>query len=194
MKLSPYILLDSDPRSHKRVKLKSVNKDTIPRRVNVKRFDSDLILYLVEFIITLLIVAGGAFLIYNLLKSKTQIGAVKNVGGRVEALAPPVVNILPDTTKTPAKALVEVSPPVTPTIDYKMYIYMHESGNSLTAINPDSKACGLGQAYPCSKLTAACPNWQTDYTCQDNFFSSYAVNRYGGWAQSFATWSAQSWW
>lgn len=45
----------------------------------------------------------------------------------------------------------------------KAFIYFKESTNRTDAINPESGACGLGQALPCSKL----PCSLKDYGCQD---------------------------
>lgn len=72
----------------------------------------------------------------------------------------------------------------------KAYIYAHESGNRTDAINPDSGACGIGQALPCSKL----PCSLSDYGCQDNWFTNYAMARYGSWVNAMAFWQANQWW
>jgi TolA-binding protein len=86
--------------------------------------------------------------------------------------------------------------------DAKSFIYMHESGNVPCKINGGSincsghptLACGLGQALPCSKLLAACPNL-ADYACQDNWFTnSYMIPRYGTWENARAFWLAHNWW
>ena len=72
----------------------------------------------------------------------------------------------------------------------KLYIYMRESGNNPGAINASSGACGLGQALPCSKM----PCSLTDYACQDNYFTGYALARYGSWSAARAFWDAHNWW
>jgi len=81
--------------------------------------------------------------------------------------------------------------------DAKMFIYMHESGNRPDAVN--SKGCvGLGQACPWGAkpaLLAACPNWATDYACQDAFWTNvYMAKRYGSWDNAKTFWLAHSWW
>lgn len=76
------------------------------------------------------------------------------------------------------------------TSDAKMFIYMHESHNKPTAINPQSGACGLGQALPCSKMLCSL----TDYACQDAFFTDYMKQRYGSWEAAQAFWVANEWW
>lgn len=74
--------------------------------------------------------------------------------------------------------------------DAKSCIYFHESGDSTTSVNPVSHSCGLGQAWPCSKM----PCSLTDYTCQDNFFTQYMLSRYGSWDAAWAYWEANSNW
>lgn len=76
----------------------------------------------------------------------------------------------------------------------KGLIYSHESGNRLTAINKSSGACGLGQSWPCSKLAKACPNWRTDYACQDKWFTNYCMNRYGSWEAARNFWLKNNYW
>lgn len=67
----------------------------------------------------------------------------------------------------------------------KAFIYCHESGNNPGAIN--SGGCrGLGQACPGSKLP--CGN---DYACQDQWFTSYMLQRYGTWEKAQAFWLAR---
>lgn len=119
--------------------------------------------------------------------------------------SPPVykkLKPLPAVTAVALVPVVEITPPapVVPAStviagcgdnSYANFIYMHESGCSLYNPNPTSGACGLGQAYPCSKLEVACP--AMDYACENAYFNNYA-NKYGGWAGSYAFWVANSWW
>ncbi|WP_231745472.1 hypothetical protein [Arthrobacter sp. EpRS71] len=72
----------------------------------------------------------------------------------------------------------------------KAFIYFKESTNRTDAINSESGACGLGQALPCSKL----PCSLQDYECQDEWFTDYAVRRYGSFVNAKAFWLANSWW
>lgn len=72
--------------------------------------------------------------------------------------------------------------------DAKMFIYMHESGNRTTAINPGG-CRGLGQACPGSKLPCG-----DDYACQDAYFTSYMAGRYGTWENAKAFWLQNHWW
>jgi hypothetical protein len=89
-----------------------------------------------------------------------------------------------------------ISTPVAPTSysepddTAKAYIYDHESGNNPRAINSSSGACGLGQALPCSKM----PCSLSDYECQDNYFTSYMLSRYGTWQAAMAYWEGHQNW
>lgn len=97
-------------------------------------------------------------------------------------------------SKVSEKALIEptaeVKPAVQPTQspdpeqEAKAFIYQKESSNRTDAINPTSGACGIGQAWPCSKL----PCTLQDYTCQDEYFTAYMQNRYGSWQAAKAFW------
>lgn len=71
---------------------------------------------------------------------------------------------------------------------YAHFIYMHESGCNLNAVN--AGGCrGLGQACPGAKLPCG-----ADYACQNAWFTNYANQAYGGWAGAYAFWLAHSWW
>lgn len=73
---------------------------------------------------------------------------------------------------------------------YANWIYMHESSCRLDAKN--SIGCvGIGQACPGSKLTNLCPD--LNYACQNNFFTVYVNNRYGGWEQAWNFWQSHNW-
>lgn len=74
---------------------------------------------------------------------------------------------------------------------YASYIYTHESGCNLQAQNAGG-CLGIGQACPGSKLLAVCPN--LDYECENEFFTQYAVSRYGSWEGAYNAWLSQGWW
>ena len=82
----------------------------------------------------------------------------------------------------------------------KACIYQKESGNVPCKINggaidcgyTGSLACGIGQAWPCSKLRAVCS--LSDYSCQDAFFTNYAVQRYGSWEKAWSFWQSNRYW
>jgi hypothetical protein len=71
----------------------------------------------------------------------------------------------------------------------KAFIYFKESSNHLDSEN--SAGCkGLGQ--DCNgQLIIDCPNWKTDYTCQDAYWERYMTARYGTWAAAKAHWLAR---
>lgn len=75
--------------------------------------------------------------------------------------------------------------------EYKLYIYLHESGNNPTRTN-GSGCIGLGQACPGAKLLRVCPT--LDYACEDAFFTSYAIARYGSWAGAYSFWLTHHYW
>lgn len=72
------------------------------------------------------------------------------------------------------------------------FVISRESGWNLAAHNA-SGCLGLGQACPGSKLVAACPDWQTNATCQVGYFSGYA-KKYGGWQGAYNFWVLNGWW
>ncbi|GAA1633509.1 transglycosylase SLT domain-containing protein [Leucobacter chromiireducens] len=73
---------------------------------------------------------------------------------------------------------------------YVDYIASKESTWNPNATNASSGACGLIQAYPCSKVPG------NGYDPVDNlrWASGYAVDRYGSWAAAYAFWTANHWW
>ncbi|MBC9955186.1 transglycosylase SLT domain-containing protein [Leucobacter sp. cx-42] len=70
------------------------------------------------------------------------------------------------------------------------YIASRESGWNPNATNADSGACGLIQAYPCSKVPG------NGYNPVDNlqWANGYAVGRYGSWAAAYDFWTSNHWW
>lgn len=73
---------------------------------------------------------------------------------------------------------------------YVDYIVSRESGWNPNATNSSSGACGLVQAYPCSKVPG------NGYNPVDNLSwgNGYAVGRYGSWSAAYAFWSSNHWW
>lgn len=75
-------------------------------------------------------------------------------------------------------------------------LILKESGCNPRAVNPTSGACGIPQAWPCSKL----PNGvNTDPVTQLRWMDNYVKTRYGSWDNALATWysrcgSAQGCW
>lgn len=68
-------------------------------------------------------------------------------------------------------------------------IYMRESGCRTWAVNPGG-CRGIGQACPGSKL----PCSDDDFVCQHEWFTGYAMSRYGSWENAWAVWQRQHWW
>lgn len=83
------------------------------------------------------------------------------------------------------------TPPVDPNARYKAYIYGNESGNNPKRWN-SSGCLGIGQSCPASKLLAVCPS--LSYACEDQFFTNYAIERYGSWEKAAYFWSQNRWW
>lgn len=73
---------------------------------------------------------------------------------------------------------------------YVDYIVSRESSWNPNATNASSGACGLVQAYPCSKVPGS------GYDPVDNlrWANGYAVGRYGSWSEAYAFWSSNHWW
>lgn len=69
------------------------------------------------------------------------------------------------------------------------YIYSHESGCRTDAINSIGCA-GLGQACPGSKLPCSLSDWD----CQNAYFTSYALGRYGSTYNAYVFWVNHHWW
>lgn len=105
---------------------------------------------------------------------------------RLEAIKKAEVVIV---TPAPVKSLrTPQNAPQSVPNDYKLFIYMKESGNNPAAVNA-SGCRGLGQACPGSKLP--CGN---DYACQDAWFTNYAISRYGSWENAYLFWLGHNWW
>lgn len=73
--------------------------------------------------------------------------------------------------------------------DALYWIVQHESGWRSTAVNKSSGACGLFQAYPCSKLGS---NWQ-DLNHQITWGLNYIKKRYGSPTAAKAFWLQKGW-
>ncbi len=71
----------------------------------------------------------------------------------------------------------------------KAYIYSRESGNNPNATNPNG-CYGIGQ--DCNGVVRS--QCGADYACQDEYFTAYAMRRYGSWENALAFWQANHWW
>lgn len=77
---------------------------------------------------------------------------------------------------------------------YVDYIITKESHWNPLAVNPSSGAYGLCQALPGSKMASAGSDWRTNPVTQLRWCSSYAKDRYGGWAGAYRFWINNHWW
>lgn len=102
----------------------------------------------------------------------------------------PVKELTEPTNGTANEDTISEVAPVSSEAEAKAFIYFKESSNRLDAIN--SQGCkGLGQ--DCNgTLEPACPNWRTDYGCQDAFWERYMKSRYGTWAKAKAFWESRA--
>lgn len=78
---------------------------------------------------------------------------------------------------------------------YAAYIYGQESGGRVTGMcnttAMNAGGCfGIGQACPGSKV-AHCGS---DYACQNEWFTGYALGRYKSWAAAYNFHRANGWW
>lgn len=78
---------------------------------------------------------------------------------------------------------------------YAAYIYGQESGGRVTGMcnttAMNAGGCfGIGQACPGGKV-AHCGS---DYACQNEWFTGYALGRYGSWAAAYNFHKANGWW
>lgn len=71
---------------------------------------------------------------------------------------------------------------------YANFIYMHESGCDTGSVN--ALGCrGIGQACPGDKMPCG-----ADYGCQNAYFTSYCMERYGSWIAAYNFWIANNYW
>lgn len=75
---------------------------------------------------------------------------------------------------------------------YVDYIFSRESHWNTAAVSANGRYYGLGQTS-LARLSAACPNWQTDAVCQTRVFNSY-MGRYGSWEAAYNFWINNHWW
>jgi len=103
----------------------------------------------------------------------------------------PVVAVPTATTPAPstAPAPAAAASYALPDDAAKAFIYSRESGNNPNATNP-SGCYGLGQ--DCNGVVRSLCG--ADYACQDQYFTSYALRRYGSWAGAVAFWQTHGWW
>lgn len=74
------------------------------------------------------------------------------------------------------------------------FIFSKESGCNSTAQNRSSGAYGVCQALPASKMAAFGSDYLTNPVTQMKWCQSYALSRYGSWANAVAFWNKNHWW
>lgn len=62
------------------------------------------------------------------------------------------------------------------------------------AVSGGQRAYGVCQSLPGSKMASAGADWATNAVTQLAWCNSYAVGRYGSWANAYAFWIAHNWW
>ena len=77
---------------------------------------------------------------------------------------------------------------------YVNYIIERESHWNPLAKNRSSGATGLCQALPGNKMASAGSDWATNPITQLRWCNSYAVGRYGSWANAYQFWTTHHWW
>lgn len=124
----------------------------------------------------------------DLLKRQQELEAQVSAKREAQRLAQEKLNTASQNVAQAVVPVASASPNCGDNI-YKQYIYHHESGCRTTAMN--SIGCyGIGQSCPASKI-AHCG---TDFTCQDAWFSNYAIQRYGSWEGAYNFWLSHKWW
>jgi len=79
--------------------------------------------------------------------------------------------------------------------DYQALVLLvnRESSWNPYAINKKSGACGLFQAYPCSKMAKYGSDYRTNYKVQVALGMDYIKNRYGTPQKAWSFWQSHHW-
>lgn len=72
-------------------------------------------------------------------------------------------------------------------------IVNHESSWNPYAVNKKSKACGLFQAFPCSKMAKYGKDYKTNYKVQVSWGMDYIKYRYGSPSFAWDFWQKHHW-
>ena len=72
-------------------------------------------------------------------------------------------------------------------------IVNHESSWNYKAVNKKSKACGLFQTLPCSKMKSVGKDYRTNYKTQVKWGLKYIKNRYKTPSRAWAFWQKHHW-
>ncbi|MGI8470306.1 MAG: transglycosylase SLT domain-containing protein [Pyrinomonadaceae bacterium] len=79
-------------------------------------------------------------------------------------------------------------------IPFAVNIFTKESGCRPTAVNKSSKATGICQSLPASKMATAGTDYLTNPLTQIKWCNSYAISRYGSWQNAWNFWQTHRWW
>ena len=79
--------------------------------------------------------------------------------------------------------------------DYQALVLLvnRESSWNPYSVNKKSKACGLFQAYPCSKMAKYGKDYRTNYKVQVAWGMDYIKNRYGTPQKAWSFWQSHHW-
>lgn len=79
--------------------------------------------------------------------------------------------------------------------DYQALVLLvnRESSWNPYAVNKKSGACGLFQAYPCSKMAKYGKDYRTNYKVQVAWGMDYIKNRYGTPQKAWSFWQSHHW-
>ena len=72
-------------------------------------------------------------------------------------------------------------------------IVIRESNWNYKSVNKYSKACGLFQAYPCSKMKKYGKDYKTNYKTQVKFGLAYIKSRYKNPVNAWNFWKKHHW-
>jgi len=72
-------------------------------------------------------------------------------------------------------------------------IVIHESSWNPYSVNKKSGACGLFQAYKCSKMKSYGSDYKTNYKVQANWGLDYIKARYGSPSNAWVFWQKHHW-
>lgn len=79
--------------------------------------------------------------------------------------------------------------------DYQALVNLwnRESGWNYKAVNKRSGACGIPQAYPCSKMKSAGADYRTNYKTQIKWGLTYIRQRYGSPSKAWNYFKRKGW-
>ena len=72
-------------------------------------------------------------------------------------------------------------------------IIIKESSFNINSVNKKSGACGLFQAYPCSKAIKEYPDYMTNYKSQVDWGLNYIKDRYKTPSNAWKFWQEHKW-